>query len=572
MVGVPDLNVRKEKEPIQSMSDKEIIVASLHRVERRIRTNRLLKELAFGAIVFLAIPLLLKIWDLYAPLRGVTVSIIVGSWVLLFAAYVVWRSLQKGTLNEAAVSIDATAKMHDELKTAFWFVNNPRPSEWVDAQIRRAATKAQTLNVNVLYPRRIPKTSYVAAGMVFLFVALNFVPLPLNHNWLTLQAAPAFALNEKEAAILKQTQELLKKAEKLKQSDLEQKLEDIVQQLQEGKIDAQQAAQMLDNIQNELEEGNLDAASINEGLEEMAKDLQQSDKLDPTAQAMQNKQLNMAAEELRKLAEKLGLNTPQQTKDMQKSLQQAAENTRPGLEDLAKMLKEAAENLKNGQQDAAQQGLQGAAQQLDALEARIESQELKNEASKEIQGLKDSLQQRQQGGGQKQGGKGQQQQAGGKAQGGQGQKPQPGQKGEQSADGQAQDGGEGEPTDQQGENGQAGSPVPGGGDGNGLMPSGKGGSDAPREGAATKLDVKLQEEKVQGMADGGEKPENLEETSKQERSRLDYRNVKSDLSPAQKDLLNQDRIPWEYRSLIKEYFQAIRPAAKGEGKRDSAQP
>ena len=563
MVGVPDLNVRKEEEPIQSMSDKEIIVASLHRVEKRIRRNRLSKELAFGAIVFLAVPLLLKIWDLFDPLRGATVSIIVGSWVLLFSGYVIWRSLQKGTLNEAAASVDATANLHDELKTAFWFVNNPRPSDWVDAQIRRAATNAQALNVETLYPRKVPKTSYIAAGMVFLFVALNVVPLSLNHNWLTLQAAPAFALNEKEADILKQTQELLKKAAKLKQSDVEQKLEDIVQQLQEGKIDAQQAAQMLDNIQSELEEGNLDAASINEGLEEMAKDLQQSDKLDPAAQAMQNKQLNLAAEELRKLAEKLGLNTPQQTKDMQKSLQQAAENTRPGLEDLAKMLKQAAENLKNGQQDAAQQGLESAAQQLDALEARIESQELANQASKEIQGLKDSLQQRQQqSGGQKQGGKGQQQQAGGKAQGGQGQKPQPGQKGEQSADGQAQDGGEGEPTDQAGENGQAGSPVPGGGDGNGLMPSGKGGSDAPREGAATKLDVKLQEEKVQGMADGGEKPENLEETSKQERSRLDYRNVKSDLSPAQKDLLNQDHIPWEYRSLIKEYFQAIRPAAK----------
>jgi len=95
-----------------------------------------------------------------------------------------------------------------------------------------------------------------------------------------------------------------------------------------------------------------------------------------------------------------------------------------------------------------------------------------------------------------------------------------------------------------------------------LMPSGKGGSDAPKEGAPTKLDVKLKQEKVDGMADGGEKPDNLEETSRQERSRLDYRNVKSDLSPAQKDLLNQDRIPWEYRPLIKDYFQAIRPAGK----------
>ena len=94
------------------------------------------------------------------------------------------------------------------------------------------------------------------------------------------------------------------------------------------------------------------------------------------------------------------------------------------------------------------------------------------------------------------------------------------------------------------------------------MPSGKGGADAPREGAPTKLDVKLQQEGLEGMKDHGEKQENIEEMSKQERSKLDYRNVKSELSPAQKDLLNQDRIPWEYRPLIKNYFQAIRPPAK----------
>jgi len=544
------------------MSDKEIIVASLHRVERRIRANRLVYELAFGTAAFIALPLLLKIWDLFEPLRGATVSTIVGIWMLLFAAYVAWRSLQKGTLNDVAASVDTKAGLNDELKTAFWFVNNPRPSAWVDAQLRRAAGNARRLDLKRLYPRRIPKIFYVAAAMILAFVGLNFVPMSLNHNWLALQAAPAFALDEKEAEILKHTEELIRKAEKLKQSDIAQKLEDVVQQLQEGKIDAQQAAEMLDNIQSQLEEGNLDAASINEGLEEMAKDLQQSQQLDPTAQAMQNKQLNDAAAELRKLAEKLGLKTPNQTKEMQNSLEQAAENTRPGLEDLAKMLKQAAESMKNGQQDAAQQALDGAAQQLDSLEQRIESQDLKNLASKDLQNLKDSLQARQQQNGQK-GGKSQPQQAGGKGQGGQGQKPQPGQA-DPNAQGQAQDGGEGEPTDQsaQGNQGQSGAPIPGGGDGNGLMPSGKGGSDAPKEGAPTKLDVKLKQEKVDGMADGGEKPENLEETSKQERSRLDYRNVKSDLSPAQKDLLNQDRIPWEYRPLIKDYFQAIRPAGK----------
>lgn len=562
MVGVLDINAGKVKEPIPSMSDKEIIIAALGRVERRTRTNRLITELSLGAILFLAIPLLLKFWDLLQPLRGITISIIVGIWVLLFAVFVVWRMAQKGTLEQAATSVDTHASLDDELKTAFWFINNPRSSDWVQAQIRRAANKAEALKVDALYPRQVPKTSYIAGAMILLFVILNFVPLPWNHNWLALQAAPAFALSENEIAILKQTEELLRRAEQLKQSELAEQIEEIIQQLQEGKIDAQQAAQMLDQVQSQLEEGNLDTASISEGLEEMARDLQQSEKLEPTADAMQNRQLNQAADELRKLAEKLASNTPEASKEMQKSLQQAAENTRPGLEDLAKLLKDAAENLKNDQQQMAQESLDGAAQQLDSLQQRIDNQQLKNMASQQLQNLKDSLQQRQQAG--QKGSKSQQQSEGKSGQSAKGQKPEPGQP---QGDGQSSNPGEdGEPSDQAGQEGEPGAVMAGGSEGTGLMPGGKGGADAPREGAPTALDVKLQQEKVEGMMDGGEKPENIEESSRMERSRLDYRNVKSDLSPAQKDLLNQDRIPWEYRPLIKNYFQAIRPAAKKQDK------
>src|SRR5262250_2230889 len=98
MVGVPDLNVRKEKEPVPSMSDKEIIIASLRRVERRIRANRLFTELNLGVTLFLAVPLLLKFWDLFQPMRAVTIGIIVGIWVLLFLSFVLWRVTQRGTV------------------------------------------------------------------------------------------------------------------------------------------------------------------------------------------------------------------------------------------------------------------------------------------------------------------------------------------------------------------------------------------------------------------------------------------------------------------------------------------
>jgi len=541
------------------MSDKEIIIKSLERVERRIWTNRLLNELALGATFFLAFPLALKVWDLFDPLRGATIAVIAGTWILLFAAYVVWRSLYRATLRQAAAVIDKAAGLNDEIKTAVWFIHNPRPSEWVDVQIHRASISAKRMNLDTFFPRRIPKASYVAAGLFLLFAGLNFVPLPWNHNWLALQAAPAFALTPDEAAILKQTEALLRKAEKLKQPELAEKLEEIVQQLQEGKIDAAQAAKMLDLLQSMLDEGNLDAASIREGLEEMGRDLAEAEKLEPTAEAMKNTELNLAADELRKLAEKLGLNNPEQNKQMQKSLQQASENPRLGLEELAKLLKEAAENLKNEDQQGAQQSLDEAAQELDSLEEKLQSQELKNLAAEQLQNLQQSLRQRQQAGSQ-QGRRGQQGQAQGQK--GQGQRGQRGQQQNDQAEGlQFGAGTEGEPTDQAGLDSQAGAPMPGNSEGNGLMPSGKGGSDAPREGAATTLDVKLQQERVKGMQDQG-KEENIEEVSKQERSKLDYRNVKSELSPAQKDLLNQDRIAWEYRPLIKNYFEAIRPPAK----------
>jgi hypothetical protein len=557
MVGVPKVNVKKE--PDHSMSDKDIIIKSLERVERRIRTNRLFNELALGAALFLAFPLALKMWDLFDPFRAATITVIAGTWVLLFAVYVVWRSLRKATLNHAAALIDKVAGLNDEIKTAIWFIHNPRPSEWIDAQVHRAATSAQRINVDVFFPRPVPKTSYLAAVLLLLFIGLNFVPLPWNHNWLALQAAPVFTLTPEETAVLKQTEALLRKAEKLKQPELAQKLEEIVQQLQEGKIDAAQALKMLEALQSQLDEGNLDAAGIREGLEEMAKDLSQSDKLEPTAEAMKNKELNLAADELRKLAEKLGLNTPESSKQMQKSLQQAAEVPRLGLEELARLLKEAAENLQNQDQQGAQEALDEAAQELDNIQEKLESQDLKNLAGQQLQNLQQSLRQRQQASAQ-QGRRGQQGQ--GQGQNGQGQKGQRGQQqGDQGEGQQSGAGTEGEPTDQVGQNAQSAAPMPGSANGNGLMPSGAGNGDIPREGAPTSLEVKLQQEKVKGIEDQG-REENIEEVSKQERSTLDYRNVKSELSPAQKDLLNQDRIPWEYRPLIKNYFQAIRPPAK----------
>jgi hypothetical protein len=557
-----------------SMSDKEIIIRSLEKVERRMRTNRLLRELTFGLSIFLLIPVLFKLLDLFRPFRGVTVIVVLGLWFAGLVSYCLWRMSGKGNLTHAAAELDQKAALQDEIKSAYWFATAPhgiqRSTEWVELQVRRAARKASGLNIDQLYPRVIPSTSYLAGGLLVLLIGLNVAPFSQNHNWLLGEAAPAFALTPAEQRLINQTKQLLKQAAKLDQPELVKKLEEIVQNLEEGTIDSAEALKQLEDLRNKLDEGNLDMAAINEGLDQMAQDLEGNPDTDEIAQAMSEHDIAASAEKLKQLAEELDkMDDAAKMKAIEDALKQASENSTPGMQKLAEDMKQAAENLANKNSQGVQDALNKAAKDLENLQERMQEQQAKNSASQEIQNLQESLRQRQQ---EQQGKEGAPQQ--GK---GQPQKGEPGQKGEkgqpdQSAEQEASAEGEGASSEASGSGGQEGKQPgkPGdqaqsGAQGNGQNPSGAGNAPMEIMGAPTQLNVKLEQEKLTGMNDGGT-PEDLEEASKQERSKLDYRNVPSQLSPAQKDVLNQDKIPWEYRNLIKNYFQAIRPQQPPRGK------
>ena len=288
------------------MSDKELIISSLERVERRIRTNRLLIELTLAVCLALIVPVLFKVVDLFHPFRGATVAIVFVLWLIGVTAYIAWKVSQKATLGEAAAALDQKASLRDEIKSAYWFVTTPqvqRSKDWIDLQVSRAAKRASAMNVEQLYPRAIPRTSYLAGALVVALLVLNFVPLSTNHNWVYLQAAPAFSLTPTEQKLINETKKLLKEAQKLDQPELVKKLEEIVQNLQAGNIDPAEALKQLDDLKNQLGEGNLDMANINEGLDEMAQDLSGSPETAEVSDAMAEHDLQATADELKKLAE-----------------------------------------------------------------------------------------------------------------------------------------------------------------------------------------------------------------------------------------------------------------------------
>src|SRR5262249_5056572 len=159
--------------------------------------------------LFLLFPLGLKIADIALSFRGTVVFPVLGTWFLALTGYSIWLLCRKGTLSEAAASVDKKLKLEDELTTAYWFISNPRRSDWIDLQIARAAAKVVKIDSTKLYPRFIPRSLFSAAAVLFLFVILNLNPFSPHRNWLALQAAPTYPLSQVQQNLLARATDLL---------------------------------------------------------------------------------------------------------------------------------------------------------------------------------------------------------------------------------------------------------------------------------------------------------------------------------------------------------------------------
>jgi hypothetical protein len=438
----------------------------------------------------------------------------------------------------------------------------------VDAQIQHTASATGKLRLDMLFPRRFPRASYLAAGLLGLMVLLNFIPVSLNYNWLAGHAAPPFRLTDTERKSLQNALKLLEQAKAAENAALAEQIQNVIEELEQGTISEEEAIKQLEALQQELEEGELDAENMNNGLAQMAAILRQSKALQAAAQQMGKGALGEASSQMQVLNARLESVSPADLQEMAEKLQLASERPRSGLQDLARAFETTSSALLRGDRAAGHSGLDRIARELQSLAAQLADQELRSKAGDEIGDLVESLQDSD-----AQDTAGESKQAGKQSSQSKAGQPAPGEAGEAGENAEQQSGqapeqaGEGEAAggEQNGEGGEAGE-NPGGtsedaADGKGGNSFGGSTKSAPLEGDATALEVQLQKEALKiEVGEGGEKPaEDVEAAGERERSKLDYRNAPSNLTPAQKDLLNQDRIPWQSKQLIKNYFEAVKP-------------
>jgi len=553
------------------MSDRELIIHFLEKAEKRVRSNKRFNDIAVTLAIAFVFPVVFKLLDLFFLFRGRTVVTVLGLWAVATIVWIFVKLRGKSPLNQVAGNIDNKARLNDQLKTAYWFIQNPRESQWVDAQIRHTANAAGKLRLDNLFPRRFPRASYLVGALLFLMVFLNFIPVSLNYNWLAGHAAPPFRLSDEERKSLQNALKLLEKAKAAENALIAEQIQNVIEDLEQGNISQEEAMKQLQELQEKLEEGELDAENMTNGLGQMAAILRQSKALQAAAQQMGKGALEEASSQMQILNARLEGISPADVQEMAEKLQLASERPRTGLQDLARAFETTSAALQRGDRAAGHSGVDRIARELKSLAEQLADQELRSKAGDEIGDLVEALQDsdaQQIAGESKQTGK-----QNGQSKAGQ---PAPGEAGEAGENAEQQSGqapeqaGEGEAAggEQNGEGGEAGE-NPGGtsedaADGKGGNSFGGSTKSAPLEGDATALEVQLQKEALKiEVGEGGEKPaEDVEAAGERERSKLDYRNAPSNLTPAQKDLLNQDRIPWQSKQLIKNYFEAVKPTTQ----------
>src|SRR5688572_23186245 len=373
------------------MSDRELIIHFLEKAEKRFRSNKRFNDIAVTLAIAFVVPVLFKLLDLYFLFRGRTVVVFLGLWAVATVVWIVLKLRGKSPLNQVAGSIDSKAQLNDQLKTAYWFIQNPRESPWVDAQIRHTARAAGGLRLDTLFPRRFPRASYLAASLLFALVALNFIPLS-NYNWLALQAAPPFRLTAEERKSLENALKLLDQAKAADNAEIVEKIENLIEKLERGDITVEDAVKQLEQLQEELEEGDLDAENMANGISQMAAILRLAKPLQEAAQQMSRGDLDAAAAQIQSLSERLDSVSPSDLRDMSEKLGQASERPRSGLQDLAQAFAATGSALQRGDNATGRAGLNRISQELRSLAEELADQELRSKAGEELGDLVDALQ------------------------------------------------------------------------------------------------------------------------------------------------------------------------------------
>jgi hypothetical protein len=346
------------------MSNREVIAQALERVRRR----QVLCRARYDAVVVLGMVAVgLSLWRIlqifagFAPVvAGAALSALL-LWVvgLLFLARE--RLAPRHTLADAAASADARAGLKDELATAWWFLEHPAASPWVDAQLARAAESARRLDTVALLPLRVGWPELSGATGVALVLVVACIAHP------ALRASEVVADEPLVHAQAQQVQFLRALIEKEHDEPTARKLEWALTMIERKAATREQKRRALSEAEGAILQRSLETAALRDGLFRLAGGLRAEQRTQGVAQALARGDAQLAAKLTRQLAE--------QSNPI--GLEQQSASTMQGDEEqeLARLLATAARNGDRAVAPSSSAAANEAADRLTRIAQRLAAQD-----------------------------------------------------------------------------------------------------------------------------------------------------------------------------------------------------
>jgi len=358
----------------------QAIASALSRVERRLRLNWILSAgalLAWLAILVLIVWRALRWFGDVLPAASALVTLIgilagLGVLALLVAKLAVrWSAPAR-----AAAEADRRGGLKDELTSAYWFLQESPGSEWVSAQLERAARTARGLEPARLVPLRVPGAVVGGFAVSLIFLAGLWVAAPL----VPASGGLALAQDGTGDAERSQIRALRAVMEALPDSDAARKLEAALDVLEDAAATPEQRRQALAQAQDAMQRVRLEAAATRDGLRRLSQMLTAQPGMEAVADALAKGDAKQAAELLAQMQQKAA--TPES--GAASSTPEPADGT-AREKTLEQALLEATESP-GGAQAPSAEAVQHAVDRLNEIARELEAANYVNEAWHTVRG------------------------------------------------------------------------------------------------------------------------------------------------------------------------------------------
>ncbi|HKW00750.1 MAG TPA: hypothetical protein VJN96_13065 [Vicinamibacterales bacterium] len=231
----------------------------------RRRARRAVRELAriapWVAAVALMTTALARLlgWPMVTTWAGLAlVAAGLGAWFL-------WRRRAPAATDLMAASLDADAGLRGELRSAFWFSEQREADPWASFHVERAAERLTVLQWSDFYPPVRATRAWVVTAVLIALAAIVTVRLPARRAVVSVK--PGAAVDTADLPL-----------EAILPPDVRRRLEDLLKQIEAGKMKAAEANAKMKDLEDLLSK--LDP-SLDPKLAELAKRAQEAAAADP---------------------------------------------------------------------------------------------------------------------------------------------------------------------------------------------------------------------------------------------------------------------------------------------------